>query len=114
VNQGLIKLSEENSSPSTGSRFVLLIAGMSRSGSTWTFNSARLLLSSICADVYAIWFKDYDYTYNATVQIIKVDKPEDASDLRQSKIITTFKEAATRIRKIDRSGYLCSHYSVVS
>lgn len=54
---------------------IVLIAGMPRSGSTWSFNAARLLLLRGGAPVQAAWIEDYDPDLPAETHLVKAHEP---------------------------------------
>ncbi len=56
---------------------LILSAGISRSGSTWLYNAARLLLSHDgAAKVAGAWIEDYDADDPAPVHLVKLHDPD--------------------------------------
>lgn len=55
---------------------TVIAAGMPRSGSTWAFNAARMLLSLKYRHVYAAWIDDYTVT-DCDVSLIKTHRADD-------------------------------------
>lgn len=57
----------------------VLVAGIPRSGSTWVYNAARMILSANGQRVSASWCADYDPASPGEVHVIKAHKPEEIS-----------------------------------
>ncbi|HQF31086.1 MAG TPA: hypothetical protein PLJ34_06540 [Hyphomicrobiales bacterium] len=51
---------------------IIVAAGMPRSGSTWLFNAARLLLEAAGKPAHAAWVEDYDPADPAGHHLVKV------------------------------------------
>lgn len=67
--------------------FVVLIAGMPRSGSTWAFNAARLILNIQYKKVHAVWCDDFIDTDQSEAQLIKIHNPSEGNKFKPNKII---------------------------
>lgn len=69
-------------------------AGMSRGGSTWLFNAARLMLGSGAADLYAAWVDDLDPGRAAVGSAVLVKTHDPSPDLarRATATLTTHRD----------------------
>jgi len=56
----------------------VLCAGIPRSGSTWLYNAARLLLAHAAgpARVYGAWVEQYDPSHPEPWHVVKAHEPD--------------------------------------
>ena len=87
--------------------FVVVVAGVARSGSTWLFNAARLLLQDRHPEVLAVWHEDYAAEKRAVfpVQVVKLHKPSDLV-FQHDVLLTSRRDLAERIASLIRMGWL--------
>lgn len=73
---------------------IVLAAGIPRSGSTWLYNVARLLLASRFGSAYACWIDDLDETALAAADaaVVKLHEPCDALADRATVVMTTHRD----------------------
>lgn len=93
---------------------VIVVAGVPRSGSTWLFNVARLVLETGYPRVYACWQADYAPDSHATcdVHLVKMHLPEHLT-FRPDRILTTRRDLAERLASLIRMGWLTEDPAVV-
>jgi hypothetical protein len=86
---------------------VVVVAGVPRSGSTWAYNAARLVLARVPGGVHAAWHADYrpaDHA-DAGAHLVKLHDPADlvfAHDL----VVTTVRPLDERLASLIRMGWL--------
>ena len=85
--------------------FVILIAGMPRSGSTWQFNAARLILSRKYPAIFSGWCADYDPARKEPVHLVKIHTPEQLR-FEYSLVLTTRRDLLECIESSKRMGWL--------
>ncbi|MEX2614757.1 MAG: hypothetical protein WD767_01555 [Alphaproteobacteria bacterium] len=85
--------------------FVILIAGMPRSGSTWQYNAARLILNRKYPAIYSGWCADYDPATKEPVHLVKVHTPEQVR-FDYSLVLTTKRDLLECIESSKRMGWL--------
>ena len=85
--------------------FVILIAGMPRSGSTWQFNAARLILNRKHPAIFSGWCADYDPATKEPVHLVKVHTPEQVR-FDYSLVLTTKRDLLECIGSSKRMGWL--------
>lgn len=85
--------------------FFVLVAGVPRSGSTWVFNVARLLLEKSYPQVTAKWCTDYDPQDQAPAHLVKVHRPEEAEGLVADRVLTSRRDQAGCIASLVRMGW---------
>ena len=90
-----------------GSVKTVLAAGMYRSGSTWQFNVARLILEDSGVDYWAGWIGDLDPAEPARIRLIKVHSPQQAPPTADL-VLTTWRPLADCLRSRVRMGWLAS------
>lgn len=86
---------------------TVVVAGVHRSGSTWVYNAARLLLGQSGQRVYACWQADYqpqDHT-EADVHLVKVHHPDELR-FPYDLILTTNRDIIERLASLIRMGWL--------
>jgi hypothetical protein len=73
---------------------LIISAGPMRSGSTWLFNAARLLLSSHEDNLYSEWVQDLDPARMAAAStvLIKLHGPEDSLATQADVILTCHRD----------------------
>lgn len=86
---------------------TILIAGMPRSGSTWCYNAARLLLAWSGAKVHSTWIADYDPHHAAPIHLVKVHEPRDVA-FTPDIILTTWRPYAECLASLVRMGWISS------
>lgn len=83
----------------------ILIAAVPRSGGTWLFNAARLLLETAADSLHAAWCEDYNPMHPAHHHLVKAHLPEQI-DFTPAKILTTQRDLAERLASLIRMGWL--------
>jgi hypothetical protein len=73
---------------------LVLCAGIPRSGSTWLYNAARLLLTLTLPppageSVYGAWVERYDASNTAPVHVVKVHEPDESLAWRARVALTS-------------------------
>lgn len=86
-------------------RLTVLVAGMPRSGSTWVFNAARLLLATNGRPVHAAWVADRDPEDPAPVHLVKVHTPDKAG-FPYDLVLTTRRPMDECLASLIRMGWL--------
>ena len=84
---------------------ITLVASAPRSGGTWAFNAARLVLAAAGRSVHGAWVSDYDRQDPAPFHLVKAhdaDQVAFAPDL----VITTYRDLAERLASLIRLGWL--------
>jgi hypothetical protein len=82
---------------------IILCSGIPRSGSTWLYNAARLLLEvEYPAKVYGCWIADYDPSRPAAVHIVKIHEFNDHIAKKARIILTSHRD----LRDIAASAWL--------
>ncbi len=72
---------------------LILCAGMTRSGSTWLYNTVRLLLElEYPGEVYGCWYNNYDPSHVARYHVIKLHAPNDDLAEKAEKIVTSYRD----------------------
>lgn len=89
----------------SGSRRVIVVAGMPRSGSTWLFNAARLLLEASGEDIHAAWVGDRDADHPAPVHLIKAHAPREVT-FPADLVLTTHRPFVDCLASLIRMGWL--------
>jgi hypothetical protein len=87
--------------------FVIAIAGVPRSGSTWLFNAVRHLCEAAGETCYAAWVDDYapaDAPPRA-IDIVKLHNP-DTLTMPVNRILTTRRDLIERLASILRMGWI--------
>lgn len=87
------------------SPFIVLVAGMPRSGSTWLFNAANLVLNLKFNKVCATWITDYDQTANEPCHLVKAHRAEQVN-FKPTIILTSRRPLAECIASSVRMGWL--------
>jgi hypothetical protein len=87
--------------------FVVAVAGVPRSGSTWLFNVVRLLCEASGQSCYAEWHQDYrpDDRPPRDVDIVKLHGP-DALTMPVHRVLTTHRDLLPRLASLVRMGWL--------
>ena len=78
---------------------------MPRSGSTWQFNAARLILKRHFPAVFSGWCADYDPATAEPVHLVKVHTPEQAR-FDYSMVLTTRRDLLECFESSKRMGWL--------
>ena len=84
---------------------VIAVAGMPRSGSTWLFNAARLVLNTTGVAPYSCWVDDYDETTPTPVHLVKLHTPEQLL-FPYDMILTTWRPIEECLASLVRMGWL--------
>ena len=96
----------ERKNAATLTPYIVIVAGMPRSGSTWVFNAARLILDGHYSSVHAAWCGDYKATDNSPVHLVKLHKPDEAKSLVPDVVLTSYREFSECIASRIRIGWL--------
>jgi hypothetical protein len=80
---------------------------MYRSGSTWQFNVARLILEDSGVDYWAGWIGDLDPAETGRIRLIKVHSPQQAPQTADL-VLTTWRPLADCLGSRVRMGWLAS------
>jgi hypothetical protein len=86
-------------------RKVIIVAGISRSGSTWLYNAARLLLTAAGQTPYAAWIRDLDPQDETPVRLIKAHTPAEVTFLFDI-VLTTHRPFEDCLASLVRIGWL--------
>jgi len=92
--------------------FIVISAGLPRSGSTWQFNAARLILDQAGTKYYAAWVKDYDPTRPEPVHLIKAHQFR-TIPAHYDKIIYSHRKIEECLASLMRVGWLPETASAV-
>ena len=71
---------------------LVVCAGIPRSGSTWLYNAARLLLTATAGDAAAVhgaWIEHYEPSNGARFHVVKIHEPDEALAWRAKAILTS-------------------------
>lgn len=87
--------------------FVVVIAGVPRSGSTWLFNAVRMLCAKSGLSCYSAWHADYDPTTcrDHALHLVKLHAFKDLT-FPYHRILTTKRDLADRLASLIRMGWL--------
>lgn len=87
--------------------FVVVVAGVPRSGSTWLYNAARLICEASELDLLACWVADYDKSakQDADVHLIKLHN-EDQLSFPYHRLLTTRRDLDERLASLLRIGWI--------
>lgn len=92
---------------------VIVVAGLPRSGSTWLFNAARLVLGTDGPPPYAAWVGDYrPRTATAAVHLVKLHLPDQLT-FPCNRILTSDRPIEACVASLIRMGWLASEAGVV-
>jgi hypothetical protein len=76
---------------------------MPRSGSTWLYNAARLLLKRRPDPVYGAWIERWDTAHPAPVHVVKIHEPDEVLSRRAWRVLTSRRDlrdiAASALRR---------------
>lgn len=89
--------------------FLVLIAGIPRSGSTWVFNAARFILDEHYGSIHAVWCADYDVADKSAVHLVKVHTQREAEIFRPDIVLSTQRDIAECIASLIRMGWAKNH-----
>ncbi len=84
---------------------IVLVAGMPRSGSTWMFNAARMLLEHGEDRVHAAWVADRDPGDPARLHLVKAHRPAEV-DFTADLVLTTWRPFEDCLVSLVRIGWL--------
>jgi len=84
---------------------LILITGITRSGSTWQYNIVRLALELTGHDVYGCWIGDYDPDNKSEYHIVKIHVYNDKLRKKAWKIFTTIREFDGIEKSLKRMGW---------
>jgi len=89
------------------SPFIVVAAGVPRSGSTWLFNAVRLLCERSGVSTYADWADSYQPEEHAArdIHLVKLHKPEQ-STFPYHCLVTTDRDLVERIASLIRMGWV--------
>ncbi|HMB75662.1 MAG TPA: hypothetical protein VKN76_04645 [Kiloniellaceae bacterium] len=82
---------------------LILSAGISRSGSTWLYNAARLLLESGGSTVAGAWIEDHNDADPADTHLVKLHDPNAALAEKADLVLTSrrdLRDIAASIRRM--------------
>lgn len=87
--------------------FVVVAAGVPRSGSTWLFNAARLVCERAGVSCYADWCADYDPAshQDSEIHLVKVHSPDQLS-FPYHRILTSHRDMIERLASLLRMGWV--------
>lgn len=87
--------------------FVIVVAGVPRSGSTWLFNALRHTCLAAGMQTYATWCADYDPAQHsdADIHIVKLHSAEDLT-FAYHRILTSRRDLVERLGSVMRMGWL--------
>lgn len=87
--------------------FVVVAAGVPRSGSTWVYNAARLLCDKAGLRCYAEWCEDYRPGNHADydIHLVKLHNVEQFS-FPAHRVLTTRRDLVERLASLVRMGWL--------
>lgn len=87
--------------------FVVVAAGVPRSGSTWLFNAVRLICENAGISCYAEWCEDYDPQAHADskVHLVKLHIPKQLN-FECHRILTSHRDLIGRLASLIRMGWL--------
>lgn len=87
----------------TNNPYLVLCAGVMRSGSTWAYNATRFLLQAErAAPVYGSWISDYDPSRTEKFHVVKIHEGNNSIAIRAQVIITSHRD----LRDIVASAWL--------
>jgi hypothetical protein len=82
----------------------VLVASSPRSGGSWLFNAARLVLATK-GDVNAAWCEDYDRDHPADYHVVKAHRANQLP-FEPTVILTAHRDVAERLASLMRMGWL--------
>lgn len=87
--------------------FIIVIAGVPRSGSTWLYNAVRMICQAVELNTYACWVGDYDPNTHSDhdVHLVKLHDSKELTFL-YDKILTTQRNLDERLASILRMGWV--------
>jgi len=93
----------------------ILCAGMHRSGSTWLFNTLRMIHIFDNESVYSYFFSEYDSSKgeNASIHVAKTHQFDDVLDVRYDYIFTTCRDLRDIAASAVRKGIITNHTNTV-
>ncbi|MAY85108.1 MAG: hypothetical protein CML02_00020 [Pseudooceanicola sp.] len=90
----------------------ILVAGVPRSGSTWAFNAARLLLRDAGVTLHAAWVADRVVDDPAPVHLIKAHQPAEV-DFTPDIVLTTRRAPEACLASLIRMGWLAPERAAI-
>ena len=84
---------------------IILVASVYRSGGTWLFNAARMLVEAAGHEVHAAWITEHEPGAPARFHVVKAHKP-DQIGFTPWKILTSRRDLASRLASNIRMGWL--------
>lgn len=91
--------------PASSPARIILVAGVPRSGSTWVFNAARLLLTHAGRDLQAAWVADYRPDHPAPTHLVKAHRRVEVT-FEPELVLTTRRPTAACLASLVRMGWL--------
>lgn len=87
--------------------YVIVIAGVPRSGSTWLYNAVRLICETAKLDIYACWVADYtpDEHSICDVHLVKLHNAKDLN-FPHHHVLTTQRDLDERLASLLRMGWI--------
>jgi len=86
---------------------ITLVASAPRSGGTWAFNAARLVLGAAGRPVHGAWVSDYDPEDPAPFHLVKAHDADQVA-FEPDLVITTYRDLAERLASLIRLGWLAN------
>jgi len=84
---------------------IILAAGTQRSGSTWAFNVARLILSNQDTSLKATWIDDY-VPGGETSALLKIHSPDDQWSEKAATVLTCHRDLRDIIVSLHDRGWV--------
>ncbi len=94
----------------------MLCAGIPRSGSTWLYNAARLLLAQQFgeANVHGTWIEQYDASNPAAWHVVKVHEPDESLAWRAKTVLTSRRDLRDIAASAWKRGWISDESSALS
>ena len=96
---------------------LILCAGVPRSGSTWLYNAARLLLALpplASESVYGSWVEHYDASNPAAMHVVKVHEPDEALAWRAKIALTSRRDLRDIAASAWKRGWIADEASTLT
>lgn len=96
---------------------LVVCAGIPRSGSTWLYNAARLLLTATTGDsaaVHGTWIEHYEPSNSARFHVVKVHEPDEALAWRAKTILTSRRDLRDIAASAWKRGWVADEASTLA
>lgn len=90
---------------SAGRAVRIVCAGMPRSGSTWLYNAARLLLRAAGHSVYGEWIYDYDPEHGCTHEVLKIHHHDETLAATADRVLTSRRDPRDVVASLLKRGW---------